>query len=176
MSGTVTVNLTESGVTTVLRAYLLSVAPTGTDVILGQQNRVATPVGPYLVMTMIGRELLGTNAWSYGAATRVLRTPMELTVQVSAFGVGAGELIQVVASTWRDMYAADWFSTSGFDIAPLYFIGPRRTPFITGEKQYTEHWNIDLHMQATFVTTLPQAFATTGEVITTAVEAAYPSS
>jgi hypothetical protein len=53
---------TQSAVQTVLRAFLLSVLPSGVEVIEGQDNRVPEPQGnDFVVMTTIRRERIETN-------------------------------------------------------------------------------------------------------------------
>ncbi|MCP1246180.1 hypothetical protein NKW54_09525 [Acetobacter cerevisiae] len=44
-------------------------------------------------------------------------------------------------------------------IAPLYAGPARQIPFINGERQYEEQWQIDLHLQASFALSLPQPMA-----------------
>lgn len=151
--------LTESQVTTQLRAYLLTVLPNGTEIVLGQANLVSAPLGTFIVMTIIGRERLYTNDWSYGETTRIVNTPTRITVQVSAFGSGAGDLIQSVFGLWRDFYTTDFFAGTGLPITALDCSEPRQVPFITAERQYADHWNVDLRMQANVAVTLPQQLA-----------------
>lgn len=53
---------TQSDVLTSLRAFLLDVLPSGTEVITGQPNRVPEPKSPnFVIMTPIRIERLGTN-------------------------------------------------------------------------------------------------------------------
>lgn len=160
---TVTVDLTEADVTTVLRSFILSVLPSTMSVRLGQQNRVAPPVGPFVTMTIVGRRRLGTNSWVYTKTARVVRDPTEITVQVGCFGDGAGDNIQRIVALFRDFYATDFFTASGFDVAPLYAGEPRQMAFISGEKQYENQWSADLKLQANFMLTVPQAFATSAD-------------
>lgn len=44
-------------------------------------------------------------------------------------------------------------------IAPLYAGPARQIPFVNGERQYEEQWQIDLHLQASFALSLPQPMA-----------------
>ena len=61
-----TISLTESQELTALRAFLLSVVPVGVEVIRGQVNRVAEPVGSdFVVFTPIGQPRIGTNYTTY---------------------------------------------------------------------------------------------------------------
>lgn len=170
-----TLGLTESQITTALDSYLKTILPTGVSVTLGQQNRVSPPLGPYLVMTIIGRERLGTNTWTYTATTRAVITPTEMTIQVGSYGTGAGDNIQIVLSTFRDMYAADFFTSLGMPVAPLYCVGPRQEVFINASNQYEDAWNADLHFQANVLTTLAQATATSAKAEPISIDATYPA-
>ena len=167
---TVAVNLTETDVTTTLKAFILSVLPFPMSVRLGQQNRVAAPIEPFVVMTIIGKRRLGTNSWTYSRTARVVRDPTEITVQVSCFGIGAGDTVQRIVALFRDFYATDFFAASGFDVAPLYAEDPRQTAFVSSEKQYEDQWSADLRMQANFILTVPQVFATSAQATAASVE------
>ncbi len=57
---------TQSNVLTALRAFLVSILPSGVAVIQGQQNRVPEPEGAdFVVMTPILKARLETNSWSW---------------------------------------------------------------------------------------------------------------
>lgn len=52
----------QDAIDTVMRAFLVNVLPTGTEVIIGQDNRVAEPNGQdFVVMTWLRRERIETN-------------------------------------------------------------------------------------------------------------------
>jgi hypothetical protein len=57
----------QSGLQVALRAFLLSVLPSGVSVVEGQDNRVPEPVGSdFVVMTTIRRERIETNVDTFG--------------------------------------------------------------------------------------------------------------
>jgi hypothetical protein len=59
-------SITESNVLTALRTVLLSVLPTGIEIVRGQDNQVGEPEGPdFVVMTPLLRSRLGTNVDTY---------------------------------------------------------------------------------------------------------------
>ena len=65
----VTLSITESNITTSLRSYLLSVLPSGVEVVDGQDNRVPEPEGDdFVTMTPILRERIETNVDNYADA------------------------------------------------------------------------------------------------------------
>ncbi|MFS8368940.1 phage neck terminator protein [Acetobacter indonesiensis] len=49
-------------------------------------------------------------------------------------------------------------------IAPLYTSAPRQAPFISGERQFEEHWLLDLHCQVNTLITLPTIMAPAASV------------
>ncbi len=60
-------SLTQSAAQAAVRAFLLSILPTGVDVIEAQDNRVPEPeASDFVVMSVLGRSRLGTgyNAWA----------------------------------------------------------------------------------------------------------------
>lgn len=96
----VALSLTEVQTLTALRTFLLSVMPSGMEIVRGQDNRVPEPSGPdFITMTPILRSRLGTNVDTYqdcaftgsisGATLTV--TSMSLgTIAVGATLFGAG--------------------------------------------------------------------------------------
>jgi hypothetical protein len=86
-----TLSLTEDQTLTALRSFLLGVLPSGTEVVRGQDNLVAEPIGPdFVVMTPLMMPRLGTNEVTYRdnavvgsiagtvlTITDVLRGPLE---------------------------------------------------------------------------------------------------
>lgn len=62
----VSLSLTESQTLQALRTFLLTIVPTGTQVIKGQDNRVPEPQGTdFITMTPLMRERLSTNVDEY---------------------------------------------------------------------------------------------------------------
>lgn len=82
------ISLTETQILTVLRAFLLDLLPTRTEVVRGQTNRVPEPQGAdFVVMTPILRERLATNQTNYRDAALVgSATGQTLTVTAVDFG------------------------------------------------------------------------------------------
>lgn len=166
--------LSEDDVTAALRAFLLSILPAGTEVRLGQQNRVAAPLGLFVLMTIVVRQQIATNGSKYGTDTRTVSRQEHLTVQVSVFGPGAGDMIERIVTLFRDTYACQFFKQERpqGDVSPLYADDPRQTGFVNGEHQYEDNWNADLHLQANYRFTLPQQFADSAHIDLIAAEAA----
>lgn len=158
-SSAVTFTPTDFDIHKALGQWLLTALPAPFSVRLGQQNRTASPVGPYCLMQQVTSQILATNGSTYSDAARVVTELREITVQVSAFGIGAGDALRQVAGLWRDFYATDWFRENADILSPLWAGEPRQMGFITAENQYEDQWSVDLKMQVNFTRTIPQQFA-----------------
>ncbi|MCP1241767.1 hypothetical protein GOB86_10880 [Acetobacter lambici] len=148
-----------------VRNWLLNVLPACVQVVLGQQNRVAPPLGPFVTMTLVERTRLATNSWAYTPTTREVSEPVRLGMQLGIFGAGAGGYAQTIAALWRDPSAGAFFAGLPFPLAPLDVGAPTQSGFRDGEHQYEENWSVTLHMQVTFNLSIAQDFATTLSVI-----------
>lgn len=87
------ISITESNVLTALRTFLLSVLPTGVEIVKGQDNQVGEPQGPdFVVMTPLLRSRLGTNIDSYqdcaftGSITGTTLTVASMSIGTIAVG------------------------------------------------------------------------------------------
>lgn len=97
----------------------------------------------------------------------------DVTVQVDVHGPLSVQNAALIATLFRDQYAADLFEENGYPLSPLYADDPRQTPFINGEKQVEKRLSVDLHAQADFRVDVPQRF--TDELSLTLADAAnYP--
>lgn len=179
---TVSVSITESNILTVLRAFLITILPDGTEIVKGQVNRVSPPTSPnYVVMTSLMRTRLSTNVDAYSdpfptpGGDRTILTATRATIQLDVHGPMAGDNSQLLLARLRDDAACQAFSTSGFEMQPLYATDPRQMPFITGEGQYEDRWSLDAEIQINPVVTVTQQFAgaLTAGIIN--VDAEYPS-
>ncbi|WP_025827524.1 phage neck terminator protein [Acetobacter okinawensis] len=167
---------TESEIYKAVRSWLITILPSGMAVVQGQQNRNASPRDPFAVMVIIGRERIATNGWTYdGEATRTLTEQVQVTMQINLFGPASSNQMQVVTALWRDMQAVDFFRSLGVPIAPLTTSTTRQLGFETGERQYDDLWTVDLTMQVTLTTHLPQQFATSIPINLVEVVTAYPA-
>lgn len=149
-----------------LRSFLLAVLPQGTPVLRGQQNRVVAPVGLFGLITPLGCQPLAQPAQTYTAESLRIATPQENSVQLSLFGPGAADAVQAVSLQFRTEWACIFFKNleNTARLAPLYASAPRQVPFVSGEQQFEEHWQITLHCQSTQVLVLPQATATAASI------------
>lgn len=150
---------------TVLRLFLLSVLPAGTEVIRAVDNRVPEPDGEdFVVMTDLLRARLATNVVGYADAVEQVRNAQQstsVTVQLDIHGPASAENAQIISTLFRDDYAAQWFADSGYSLAPLYTGDARLMPFLNGEQQIERRWSMDVVLQAKPVVTTGQDFADT---------------
>lgn len=176
-----TLSLTESNVLQALGTFLTAVLPTGTDIVVGQDNRVAAPTATnYAVMTPIMRTRLATNLTTYADGyptdpeTRADTQATMLTIQVDTFGPASGDNAQLIQTLLRSDWACDQFAGYDFDVTPLYTSEPRQMKFTNESMQVEQRWTIDVQLQANHVVTVPQEFA--GEIVAgvISVDAAYP--
>jgi hypothetical protein len=93
-SVSVSLNFTESNIFAAVRSYLLSVLPSGIEVVKGLDNRVPEPIGPdFVTMTPVGRERIETNIDDYADAAftgSITGSTLTITnVLLGALSVGA---------------------------------------------------------------------------------------
>ena len=168
-SSGITFTPTDSALYQAVGEWLKTVLPAPFRLRQGQQNRAPSPVGPYCVMQLVTTRLLATNGWSYTDTSRTVTEMREFTVQVSAFGPGAGDALKQACGLWRDFYATDWFRANAPILSPLTAAEPRQLGFSNSENQYEDAWSVDLKMQVNYQRTIPQQFAS--EVTVTTIEA-----
>lgn len=153
---------------TVLRSCLISMLPQGTEVIQAVDNRVPEPAGDdFVLMTMLLRSRLATNEVIYSdghalgaAGERKVQQSTQVTVQLDVHGPASSENAQIISTLFRDEYAAEWFRSAGYELAPLYVGDPRLMPFWNAEQQMERRWVMDVVLQAKPVVTTGQEFAT----------------
>lgn len=109
------------------------------------------------------------------AGVQYLLQPIKFTAQLDVHGPSAGDNVQIISTAWRDGFAVDQFSTSGFDVTPLYASDPHQMPFENAEQQIEERYVIDVVMQANPILTVPQQFASQLEANLIEVQAQYPA-
>lgn len=175
-----TLTLTESQTLQALGQFLVAILPTGTQIVAGQDNRVAAPqAANYAVMTPIMRTRLATNLTTYtdgfpsNPETRQDVQATQVTIQVDTFGPLSADNAHVIQTLFRSDWAVDQFATSGFDVTPLYTSDPRQMKFTNESHQVEQRWTIDAVLQTNPVVTVTQDFADELVVGVIEVDAAY---
>jgi hypothetical protein len=167
-------SITETDVFTVLRSYVTSLV--GCPVVRSPVNRVAMPVGDFILLSPLSIEHISLNVHTYSATQTTILRPLKYTVQVDCLGTEANDRAITLSSMFRDSYTAELFAASGFDIAPLFTTELRQLPFVSGEDQYIERWTFDCAMQVNAVITLTTQAANTLSTVLLEVDATYPPS
>jgi hypothetical protein len=158
----ITISITQANILTVLGNFLSAILPNTVAIIIGQQNRVPEPIGSdYVVMTPLFKERLSTNVDIYNGAllTETIEQDTEVTMQLDVHGPNSADNAQIISTLFRDEYATDFFTASGYNMAPLYADDPKQLPFTNGEQQVEQRWTIDAVMQVNPTITLTPQFA-----------------
>lgn len=157
-----------------LRAFLLQfVVPSGTEVVRGQDNRVAQPRGAHVVMQNVTLRKLSTNVHVYADPIVTIQAFTELRMQLDFYGAAAAEWAEAASTLLRDPIGC----TSLAPVCqPLYADMASQSPLITGEHQYLNRYTLDAYIQWNPLVTLPQQFADTLSVLLVNVDERYPPS
>lgn len=175
------ISITDEQVFTALRSFLLSVLPSGVEVIQTQDNGVPMPIGGFVSMNNVSKIRLSTNVNKYrndpvnvvygtenvlqgteqvvaqtSDGFRDVTTPTQYTMQLDFYGESAGEWASLASNLFRDPYATDLFPDG---IKPLYADDPIQIPLIDGEMNYTQRWKLQAVMQYNPSVSLAQKFA-----------------
>lgn len=164
-----TPSVTQAEAFTALRAFLLSILPSGTEVIQGQQNRVPTPASAnFAVMAITSREKMARPAREYlpDAGQEEIDASTALHFQIDVYGPAAGDIAQAITTIMGDASGVEAFAGTG--VAPLYCKDPQQLPVVFGEQQYTQRWMIGCALHGNITVTRDIDFAE--HIITTLSE------
>lgn len=165
---TATISLTGDQVMAALGTVLRGMLATGTEVVVGQVNRVPEPIGPnFVVMWPLLRTRLSTNLDTFvdtpltdpPVARRDSDQSTQLTVQVDCHGPAGGDNAQIVSTLLRDEHGIQAFEALGLPVVPLYTEDPRQMPFENAEQATEDRWMVDVALQINPVIGTPQDFA-----------------
>lgn len=178
-----TINITQSQLLTVLKAFLQSLTGfANTEVVQGQYNRVPSPkAANYIVFTPIGRYRQSTNTVSYNSSNNTVLNQQaqtqstRLDVQVDCYGPSSPDMAQIIATEFRSTIATDYFNAAGFDRAPLYTSEPRQLPFHDEGNQVQIRWSLDLSLEYDPTVTSSQQFADSLSIGIKNVDVEYPA-
>lgn len=120
---------------------------------------------------------LSSRVLSSGA--RAMQQGADCVLQLDFHDAGDGvasDLVQIVSTTYRDAFAAQWFKEHHPDlpIAPLYCENPRQAPFINESLQYEWRWILETHLQVDQTVSMPQQYADVVDVDVISVDARFP--
>jgi hypothetical protein len=176
-----TLSITESNVLQALGQFLVAILPTGTAIVVGQDNRVPMPqAANYAVMTPITRTRLATNLTEYTdgfPSNPQIRQDTQATnigVQVDTFGPLSGDHAQILATMFRSDWGVDQFGAMALGVTPLYTSEPRQMKFNDESHQVQQRWTTDVYAQIDPIVTVTQDFAAELVVGVIEVDAAFP--
>ena len=155
-----TIDITADAVMTALRAFLMHVLPTGTQVVAGQQNHVPLPQGRVVVITPLMQVAMDVPTTAYDRVNSGIgkRQSKDWRIQLDVYGDNAADAAAMLQTVFRTDYAFDWMA-DGYAIRPLYAEDPRNMAFINDAMNYESRWMLEVHLQANPITALPQQFA-----------------
>lgn len=153
-------SLAVDDVITALGGFLQPLVGQSTQIIRGQQNRVAPPPGPFVELTELRQIDLETPSGAFSAANAQVSFtgPGQIDIQVDFYGPAAGDWCRAVKTVFRT-----WYATSAFPdgIKPLFCTDSSQAPLTTGEEQYLDRWTITASLQYNPVVAIPQQSADT---------------
>jgi hypothetical protein len=155
-------SITEDQIMTGLRAFILSVLPSGVEVIQGQDNQVPMPAGAnFVVMTPAKREQLSQTEREYDpiGGTKSVARATSMQFQLDTYGDAASDNIQIITTLFRDDYGFQFFRAYG--LAPLYCDDGQQMPLVSGEKTWITRWMMRGLLQADLAVSTDQQFAST---------------
>ena len=161
----------ETDLFTALRALLLTIVPSGTEVVKGLDNRVPEPTSEnYVLMMPPNMSRLSTNAedWTTGVtAPTVVTTTMAtgLDVELDVHGPAASDIAIAIAQVFRSDYAVQFMADNSYAVLPQYAADPRQSAFVNGEGQYEPRYIVVVTFQSATAVDIPAQFAT--DIVTT---------
>lgn len=149
---------------TALRAFLMVIVPTNTQVIKGQVNRTAPPKGDYVVMTPIHRVRMATNTTEWdmqnsNPTTQNIYTPVQLTVQIDVHGDDAADTAGIISGLIRDTYCVQFMEDNDYALHPVDADDASQMPFINAQNQYEDRWVLRATLQTVSLIVTPAIFA-----------------
>lgn len=157
-----------------VRNFLLSLFPSGVEVIQGLGNGVPMPPGPFICMTATAQTRSATNWSDYSVnLERTVTMPTHYSIQFDCYGPASSDQATTITAMWRDPYGCDALVDVG---APLYSTNPAQIPLINGEENYEQRWTLTALLQFNPVITVPQQSAVALDVDLVSVDAEFPPS
>ncbi|QCE35642.1 hypothetical protein FAI40_10065 [Acetobacteraceae bacterium] len=163
----------EAEILTAVGEWLLTALPAGFGVFQGQQNQFANPLTQFATMTIVARERKNTDSVFYVATERIIQKSVLLTIQIDVWGAGAGNAAERVETLWRSPSSCDFFREIRPECAPTHANDPHQQGFQTAEKQYEDHWIVDLKLNAITQLSSSQESALSAQV--SLINADFPS-
>ena len=150
---TASLSITESQLFSNVRLAILPLF--NAEIVRGLDNQVSPPIGDYIVITPIMNVRQGTNETTYTQDLRNDSVLYTYTIQIDAYGVQSGNII----NTLNLLFRGDYFNDKGF--TPLTCSNPRQFYFEGNEHQMIERWQMDIEVSYNPIVSITQQFANT---------------
>lgn len=133
-------------------AFILGFLPSPIDaahVLKGNQNRVATPTGPFVILNIIRQKRIHTNVDTWDTTIPnpsgiVREQAIWLEMQVDLYGPSSGDWAAMFSTLFRDDYACRALAPT---CQPLHADDPMRAPLVLAEQQYVDRWIVRAQIQ-----------------------------
>ena len=124
------------------------------QIVRGQVNRVAPPIGSFVELTEILQcDLEYPSSWyDYTNQWRNIIGPKRIVVQVDFYGSQSGDWCSSIKTVFRSAYGASQFPAG---MSPLYTDDGHEAPLMTGEQQYERRWVLTCSLQFTPIVMVP---------------------
>lgn len=145
------------------------------QILKGNQNQTATPLGTYAVIQpgIKIRQDQGDRDYDPVALLQNVTRHTQYAYQVDCYGPSAPDWADIIAIAWRSLWACDQLNGQGANapttkaaIQPLYADEPQQLNIVNGEQQYEQRYMVKLYLQANQVVGLPQDFFSTPPGVT----------
>lgn len=144
--------------------FLTSLWPIGLGVTVfyAQENGVALPPDPSIMLNTVWEERLSFNThdWSVDSE-QTIKQQVQVALQLDFFGPGAQSRLSRFSALWYDAYAFDWFKAQGLSCRPLTIRQLRQVQFINESDNFEQRWSCEITLQIEQSVTLSQTTAIT---------------
>ena len=161
-----TVSVTVDQVIVMLSDFITAVTGIPSDqIVRGQDNMAALPVGNVAVLTEINQKNLSTTTVNQRDVDADYLARASIDIQCDFYGELAGDNCRALENTFRSTAIQNYFSD---DVKPLYASDSIQSPLISGEQQYVARWTLTATLQYnSFVTLASETFNTAGDITST---------
>ncbi len=150
-----TISITETQALKVLGDFLTSII--SAEIIRAPVNLAAMPKADFVAITPKSFQSLSTPINKNAAFNQYITRPAQLVIQLDFYGATAMDNANIVNTSLRDNFAADYFTTTEIDLQTLYCDDAIQLPVISGEAQYIERWSMTCNLQMNpIITTILQ--------------------
>ena len=159
------IDTTGDDILTAIRSFILSVLPTGVEVVAGLDNNVPMPAGDFVVVTARASDRLALNnidtynepSGSGEPPTLSSVTPWKYRVELDIYSAHSAQYALMLVGILRSTYGVDNFPAP---VVPLDCDDPKQLPFITAGQNWLERWRVEFAAQVNVTVTADTTSAT----------------